>query len=126
MPTMRGRSRSTYWGAVLDAPDPVALAHFYAALLEWPIIEVFDLAAAVEHAVELGATVADFQPQDDVRVLLDPVGPPSASTWATSQAATSSPCRSAERPLRRPARLVPRTRSALHREREPARCRRRP
>jgi hypothetical protein len=39
-------------------------------------IEVTDLAAAVEHAVELGATVADFQPQDDVRVLLDPAGHP--------------------------------------------------
>jgi len=39
-------------------------------------IEVSDLAAAVEHAVELGATVADFQPQEDVRVLLDPAGHP--------------------------------------------------
>jgi hypothetical protein len=39
-------------------------------------IEVSDLAAAVEHAVELGATVADFQPQDNVRVLLDPAGHP--------------------------------------------------
>ena len=39
-------------------------------------VEVSDLEAAVEHAVELGATVADFQPQDDVRVLLDPAGHP--------------------------------------------------
>jgi Glyoxalase-like domain len=39
-------------------------------------IEVTDLAAAVEHAVELGATVAGHQPQDDVRVLLDPAGHP--------------------------------------------------
>jgi predicted enzyme related to lactoylglutathione lyase len=39
-------------------------------------IEVDDLAAAVEHAVELGATVADHQPQDDVRVMLDPAGHP--------------------------------------------------
>lgn len=38
--------------------------------------EVSDLAAAVAHAVELGATVAGFQPQDDVRVLLDPDGHP--------------------------------------------------
>lgn len=38
--------------------------------------EVSDLAAAVEHAVELGATLAEFQPQDDVRVLLDPAGHP--------------------------------------------------
>jgi hypothetical protein len=39
-------------------------------------IEVDDLAASVEHAVELGATLAEFQPQDDVRVLLDPAGHP--------------------------------------------------
>jgi catechol 2,3-dioxygenase-like lactoylglutathione lyase family enzyme len=39
-------------------------------------VEVSALAAAVEHAVELGATVAEFQPQDEVRVLLDPAGHP--------------------------------------------------
>lgn len=107
---------------VLDAPDAVALAGFYATLLGWPIasqdleeaaigvpgtssylafqterdyvppawpaaqgrqqmmmhldIAVDDLAAAVADAVELGATVAEFQPQDDVRVLLDPAGHP--------------------------------------------------
>jgi catechol 2,3-dioxygenase-like lactoylglutathione lyase family enzyme len=38
--------------------------------------EVSDLAAAVEHAVELGATLSEHQPQDDVRVLLDPAGHP--------------------------------------------------
>jgi hypothetical protein len=38
--------------------------------------EVSDLAAATEHAIELGATLAEFQPQDDVRVLLDPAGHP--------------------------------------------------
>lgn len=38
--------------------------------------EVSDLAAAVEHAIELGATLCDHQPQDDVRVLLDPAGHP--------------------------------------------------
>jgi hypothetical protein len=39
-------------------------------------IAVDDVAAAVADAVELGATVADYQPQDDVRVLLDPAGHP--------------------------------------------------
>ena len=39
-------------------------------------VEVDDLEAAVAHAVELGATVAEFQPQEDVRVLLDPAGHP--------------------------------------------------
>ncbi|MFI5906087.1 VOC family protein [Dactylosporangium sp. NPDC051541] len=35
-----------------------------------------DLTAAVARAVELGATVAEWQPQDDVRVCLDPDGHP--------------------------------------------------
>ncbi len=39
-------------------------------------IEVDDLDAAVAVAVEAGARVADFQPQDDVRVCLDPAGHP--------------------------------------------------
>ena len=39
-------------------------------------IEVDDLDAAVAVAVEAGARVAEFQPQDDVRVLLDPAGHP--------------------------------------------------
>ena len=38
--------------------------------------EVSDLEAAVEHAIELGAEQAGFQPQDNVRVMLDPVGHP--------------------------------------------------
>ncbi|MEU6788708.1 VOC family protein [Nonomuraea angiospora] len=39
-------------------------------------IEVDDLDATSARAVELGATVADFQPQDDVRVHFDPAGHP--------------------------------------------------
>jgi catechol 2,3-dioxygenase-like lactoylglutathione lyase family enzyme len=39
-------------------------------------IEVDDLDAAVAVAVEAGATLAGFQPQDDVRVCLDPSGHP--------------------------------------------------
>jgi catechol 2,3-dioxygenase-like lactoylglutathione lyase family enzyme len=39
-------------------------------------VEVSDLAAAVEHAIELGATQAEYQPQDNVRVMLDPAGHP--------------------------------------------------
>jgi Glyoxalase-like domain len=39
-------------------------------------LEVSDLDAAVAHALELGAELPDFQPQDDVRVLLDPAGHP--------------------------------------------------
>jgi catechol 2,3-dioxygenase-like lactoylglutathione lyase family enzyme len=36
--------------------------------------EVADLEAAHEHAVAAGAVLADFQPQDDVRVYADPAG----------------------------------------------------
>ncbi|MFI6511206.1 VOC family protein [Streptosporangium sp. NPDC050855] len=39
-------------------------------------LEVDDLEAAVAHAVEAGATLADHQPQETVRVLLDPAGHP--------------------------------------------------
>jgi len=128
---MRGRlegagspreSRRDYWGAVLDAPDAVALARFYAELLGWETtkeepgwatigppdgvaylgfqtavgyvppmrppaegrqqmmmhldFEVTDLAAAAAHALDLGAREAGHQPQDDVRVMLDPAGHP--------------------------------------------------
>jgi hypothetical protein len=37
---------------------------------------VDDLTTASAHAEDCGATLADFQPQDDVRVYLDPVGHP--------------------------------------------------
>ncbi|GAA4072795.1 VOC family protein [Nonomuraea soli] len=116
-------SRLTLTGVNIGAPDPHALAAFYAALLGWEIsreeehdvylsppdggprtlsfqreegfrppvwparpggqqmmmhleVMVDDLEAAVARAVSLGATVADFQPQDDVRVCLDPAGHP--------------------------------------------------
>ena len=39
-------------------------------------IRVDDLDAAVAHAVAAGATVAGYQPQDHVRVCLDPDGHP--------------------------------------------------
>jgi len=39
-------------------------------------VEVRDLDAAVADAVGLGGTLAEFQPQDNVRVVLDPAGHP--------------------------------------------------
>jgi catechol 2,3-dioxygenase-like lactoylglutathione lyase family enzyme len=39
-------------------------------------LQVGDLDAAVDEAVALGATVAEFQPQQHVRVLFDPAGHP--------------------------------------------------
>jgi catechol 2,3-dioxygenase-like lactoylglutathione lyase family enzyme len=118
------RTKKTWWGVQLDAPDPDALADFYARLLGWQVfsdpdgpgaavaptedagynlafqleprytrpvwptvegqpqmsmhldIEVDDLEHAVAYAIEEGAELADFQPQDNVRVMLDPAGHP--------------------------------------------------
>lgn len=39
-------------------------------------LRVHDLEAAVGQAVSAGATLVEYQPQDDVRVLLDPAGHP--------------------------------------------------
>jgi hypothetical protein len=39
-------------------------------------LQVDDLEQAVAHAEECGARQASFQPQDDVRVMLDPSGHP--------------------------------------------------
>ena len=117
------RTRSHWFGVVLDCPDASELAHFYERLLGWTVykdtpgwatiapsetagynlsfqtepnyvrpvwpseagkpimmlhldLEVDDLDDAVAYAVEVGAALADVQPQEDVRVLLDPVGHP--------------------------------------------------
>lgn len=117
------RSRTQWWGVVLDAPDGIALAHFYARLLGWQVfqehdggaavapsedagynlafetekhytrpvwptvegepqmsmhldLEVDDLEHAVAFALECGAELASYQPQETVRVLLDPAGHP--------------------------------------------------
>lgn len=39
-------------------------------------VRVEDLEAAVAHAIACGATLAEYQPQQDVRVCLDPAGHP--------------------------------------------------
>jgi catechol 2,3-dioxygenase-like lactoylglutathione lyase family enzyme len=79
------------WVAVRD-PEGGAGLSFQAELLHrrpvWPgnkvdqqmmmhlDFQVEDLHAVSAHAVSLGATVAEFQPQDDVIVHFDPVGHP--------------------------------------------------
>ena len=118
---MRSRADGMWWGAAIEAPDPGALARFYADLLGWPVVheepgtavvapqgstylvfqqatgyqppvwppvdgaprpmmhldfQVGDLDAAVADAIALGATLATAQPQEHVRVLLDPAGHP--------------------------------------------------
>jgi len=39
-------------------------------------IAVEDLEGAVAWAIDAGATLAEYQPQEDVRVMLDPAGHP--------------------------------------------------
>jgi len=46
-------------------------------------IQVEDLETGGAHAIAQGATLAEFQPQDDVRVYLDPVGHPFC-LWAAT------------------------------------------
>ena len=45
-------------------------------IMEHLDIAVADLESSVAWALEAGATLADFQPQEDVRVMLDPAGHP--------------------------------------------------
>lgn len=124
MASMPLRSDKTTWfGVVLGASDPRALADFYVRLLGWQLypdagdehffsvapdeasgynlacqyeqhhvrpvwpgaageqqmqvhldLQVDDLDEAVTYAVECGAVLHDHQPQDEVRVLVDPEG----------------------------------------------------
>ncbi|WP_188664942.1 VOC family protein [Tersicoccus solisilvae] len=60
------RYRPPVWPA--GAGDPAMMVHLDLAVRE--------LAPAVAHAVAVGARLATFQPQEDVRVLLDPAGHP--------------------------------------------------
>jgi catechol 2,3-dioxygenase-like lactoylglutathione lyase family enzyme len=88
--TVRDDSGPTW--VVLDPPDGGTHLSFQGEPLyrppTWPSdadqqqmmvhldFRVDDLAAAQTEAVAAGATLADFQPQDDVRVFLDPAGHP--------------------------------------------------
>jgi predicted enzyme related to lactoylglutathione lyase len=88
------------WATVRDPKGGAGLS-FQAELLHrrpvWPgnkvdqqmmmhlDFQVEDLQAASAHAVSLGATVAGFQPQDDVIVHFDPVGHPFCLWIATDE-----------------------------------------
>jgi hypothetical protein len=50
-------------------------------------VGVVDVAAAVDEALAIGATVADHQPQEDVRIMLDPHGHPFCLYKDTSHSA---------------------------------------
>lgn len=58
--------RAPVWPPIDGEPRP--MMHFD--------FQVGDLDSAVTEAVALGATVAEFQPQKNVRVMSDPAGPP--------------------------------------------------
>ena len=67
--TQIGCAQSPHWNAAIrTAGTQQMMMHLD--------LEVSDLAASVAHALELGAILPDFQPQEDVRVLLDPAGHP--------------------------------------------------
>lgn len=120
MEDLRGPGGVRVTTVTLDAPDPGALADFYARLLgadvavreaDWCVLRLpgvslgfqrepvhrrpvwpgepdtqqmqahleigcRDLAEAVAHATACGAVVHEHQPQDGVRVCLDPAGHP--------------------------------------------------
>lgn len=149
---MSTRATTRFRGPVLDARDAVQLARFYAALLEWTIVDEhagddgswalitspegdlkmefqglpdytpptwpnaagqqqmmmhLDIAVGVlggdgdprsrffevvDHAVSLGARVAEHQPQEDrLTVLLDPAGHPFCLVPAREAAAGTAP-----------------------------------
>lgn len=60
-----------WWGAAIEAPDPAALARFYAELLEWPIGH--EEPGTTVLAAPGGAVFVVFQQADDYR---PPVWPP--------------------------------------------------
>ena len=79
------------WGKVRDAAGTTKIEVQFDEAYQRPVwpgtpgrpgmqmhldIGVPDLEAGVAWAVECGATVADHQPQHDVRVMLDPAGHP--------------------------------------------------
>jgi hypothetical protein len=45
---MRGRSETGWFGVCLEAPDPQALADFYAAVLSWPVAQRDERDAAIQ------------------------------------------------------------------------------
>lgn len=48
MAGMPGRAKTNWVGVVLEAPDPQALADFYAAVLGWPVAQRDEHGAAIK------------------------------------------------------------------------------
>ncbi|MEU7820910.1 VOC family protein [Catellatospora sp. NPDC049133] len=68
---MRSRTAGMWWGTAIEAPDPAALARFYAELLGWPIVHEEPGTTVV--APPQGAVYLVFQQATDYRA---PVWPP--------------------------------------------------
>ncbi|WP_020393118.1 VOC family protein [Kribbella catacumbae] len=92
-PPRPGEPPAAGWAQIrssADSPGPTLNFEYEAAWTPptWPStpgaqhatqhldILVNDLQTAVDHALAAGATLADFQPQEHVRVLFDPSGHP--------------------------------------------------
>jgi predicted enzyme related to lactoylglutathione lyase len=60
---MRGRTKTMWWGVVLDAKDPIRLAEFYADVLGWPISHRSDHGAGI--GVPDTVSYVGFQRNDD-------------------------------------------------------------
>ncbi len=48
MAGMPGRAKTNWFGVVLEAPDPQALADFYSAVLGWPVAQRDSRGAAIQ------------------------------------------------------------------------------
>ncbi|WP_371552313.1 VOC family protein [Streptomyces sp. NBC_00554] len=68
---MRSRTSGMWWGTALEAPDPGALARFYAELLDWSIVHEEPGTAVV--APPQGSVYVVFQQATGYR---PPVWPP--------------------------------------------------
>jgi hypothetical protein len=84
---MRSRTQGMWWGPAVEAPDPGALAQFYSALLDWPVVHeepgTTVLAALTGPSFLVFQQATDYRPPvwppvdgEHVRVLLDPAGHP--------------------------------------------------
>lgn len=68
---MRSRTSGMWWGTAIEAPDPGALARFYAQLLDWPIVHEEPGTSVV--APPQGSVYVVFQQADGYR---PPTWPP--------------------------------------------------
>lgn len=66
---VRNRPKNLWWGTAIEAPDPVALAGFYSALLDWEVVG------------EQAGTVVVKPPQESVFVMFQPAADYAPPAW---------------------------------------------